>query len=264
MTYQDEVFTVLPGLAHLSNRPFGKRGFWGRPWRSSREFVGKVNYGVRWRMWSPAKHADFPVGFQKAAETLLMASRRPESLVYLLQDEIVFFIMNKCMWDCWGRTMSREKQLEAPQLQQQEPHGGRFGHGGMRMARFGGGGWMTGDLWRSLLTPQAGQSLLTAAGAAAESDGSDDENEYDDEYEEYESTEESEEESAESDEGEEEGESENESEDEEKAAADKGAEAPHHCPCAAEEAVAATITSAVIDGALGQVHAASAVAADLD
>ena len=27
VTYQDRCFKVLPGLAHLSNKPFGKRGF---------------------------------------------------------------------------------------------------------------------------------------------------------------------------------------------------------------------------------------------
>ena len=52
VTYEDACFKVFPGLAHLSNRPFGTRGFWGRPWRNNREFVGKVRpvwcgqYGV--------------------------------------------------------------------------------------------------------------------------------------------------------------------------------------------------------------------------
>ena len=30
---------------------------------------------------------------------MIMASRRPESLMYLLHDEIVLFIMNKCWWE---------------------------------------------------------------------------------------------------------------------------------------------------------------------
>ena len=46
VTYQDRCFKVMPGLAHLSNKPFGKRGFWGRPWRTNREFVGRINYGA--------------------------------------------------------------------------------------------------------------------------------------------------------------------------------------------------------------------------
>ena len=47
VTYEDRVLRVMPGYAHLSCNPFGKRGFWGRPWRSNREFVGRVNYGAR-------------------------------------------------------------------------------------------------------------------------------------------------------------------------------------------------------------------------
>ena len=60
VTYQDRCFKVMPGLAHLSNKPFGKRGFWGRPWRTNREFVGRVNYGAplmsntRWLRLQPA------------------------------------------------------------------------------------------------------------------------------------------------------------------------------------------------------------------
>jgi hypothetical protein len=89
-TYVDRVLRVYPGYAHLSNRPFGKRGFWGRPWRSNREFVGRMEYGVRWRMWqpNPATHRAFPLGFQAAVMAMIMASRRPESLMYLLQDEV--------------------------------------------------------------------------------------------------------------------------------------------------------------------------------
>ena len=106
VTYQDRVLKIYPGVAHLSNRPFGKRGFWGRPWRTGREFVGRMNYGVRWKMWQPNEiHRTFPVGFQKAVMTMIMASRREESLMYLLQDEIVFFIMNKCSWDWFGTEM---------------------------------------------------------------------------------------------------------------------------------------------------------------
>ena len=129
VTYQDRVLKVLPGVAHLSNRPFGTRGFWGRPWRTkcaiggaqtlarpaaaaqwavalnacrtpptppcdraralacSREFVGRIQYGVRWRMWNPEVHSTFPIGFQQAVMTMILASRRPESPMYRLQDE---------------------------------------------------------------------------------------------------------------------------------------------------------------------------------
>ena len=54
-------------------------------------------------MWSPNNHLLFPTRFQDAVKTMIMASRRTESLMYLLQDEIVLFIMNKCHWDDFGR-----------------------------------------------------------------------------------------------------------------------------------------------------------------
>ncbi len=60
-------------------------------------------------MWSPNHHLEFPVGFRKTVATMIMASRRPESLMYLLHDEIVLFIMNKC----WRGSMSMP---EAPSL----------------------------------------------------------------------------------------------------------------------------------------------------
>ena len=98
VTYHDKVLKVLPGLAHISNRPFGTRGmWWGSAWRSNRAFVGRLAYGVRWRRWSPAPevHHAFPRGFRETVITLLAGSRRPESLLYLLQDEVIFFLMNK-------------------------------------------------------------------------------------------------------------------------------------------------------------------------
>ena len=59
-----------------------------------------LDLGVRWKMWSPNHHSEFPVGFRKTVNTMIMASRRPESLMYLLHDEIVLFIMNKCWRGC--------------------------------------------------------------------------------------------------------------------------------------------------------------------
>mmetsp|Transcript_33288 Transcript_33288/g.78194 ORF Transcript_33288/g.78194 Transcript_33288/m.78194 type:complete len:241 (-) Transcript_33288:139-861(-) len=93
---------VLPGLAHLSNHPFGRHGQWGRPWRQHREFVGRMSYGVRWLMWKPTVHHLFPPQFKDVVKTMMMASRRPESPMYLLQDEVVLFVLNKCMWSDFG------------------------------------------------------------------------------------------------------------------------------------------------------------------
>jgi len=139
VTYQDKVFKVVPGVAHLSNKPFGSRGMWGRPWRQNREFVGRIEYGVRWRMWSPEVHRTFPTGFQKAVMTMVMASRRPESLLYSLQDEIILFIMNKCSWDWWGdasegRTDAAAQSSGASSRAVGPSRGGYSGSGG-----YGGG-----------------------------------------------------------------------------------------------------------------------------
>lgn len=41
-THEDKFITIGPGLAHLSNVPFSPIGFWGRAWRSRRQFVGRV------------------------------------------------------------------------------------------------------------------------------------------------------------------------------------------------------------------------------
>mmetsp|Transcript_39932 Transcript_39932/g.125245 ORF Transcript_39932/g.125245 Transcript_39932/m.125245 type:complete len:350 (-) Transcript_39932:144-1193(-) len=106
ISYHDPHFVVYSGMAHLSYRPFGTSGFWGTPWRQNREFVGRVSYGVRWKMWSPCVHAQFPLGFREAVRTVLMGSRRTESLLYLLQDEIILFTFNKIWWNEWGTQMA--------------------------------------------------------------------------------------------------------------------------------------------------------------
>ena len=53
-------------------------------------------------MWTPQVHADFPPPFRRAVLTMLMGTRRAESLLYLLDEELVFFIMNKCFWSDFG------------------------------------------------------------------------------------------------------------------------------------------------------------------
>eukprot|EP00928_Gymnodinium_smaydae_P010672 TRINITY_DN14022_c0_g4_i1.p1 TRINITY_DN14022_c0_g4~~TRINITY_DN14022_c0_g4_i1.p1 ORF type:complete len:325 (-),score=61.88 TRINITY_DN14022_c0_g4_i1:115-1089(-) len=99
VTYQDNAFKVYPGLAHLSNKPFGRRGFWGFPWRERREFVGRLSYGVCYKLWNPEVHMQFPADFRSAAEACLLCARRPESPLYQLQDEVVYYILNLCRYD---------------------------------------------------------------------------------------------------------------------------------------------------------------------
>ena len=77
VTYQDRVLKVLPGVAHLSNRPFGSRGFWGRPWRTNREFVGKLQYGVRWKSTPPPARAAPASGPRIRSPADRLLTRRP-------------------------------------------------------------------------------------------------------------------------------------------------------------------------------------------
>ncbi|KAK3247450.1 hypothetical protein CYMTET_43052 [Cymbomonas tetramitiformis] len=126
-TYDDDYLTVLPGLAHLSNIPFGKVGYWGRShaWRRRREFVGRLSYGCRWLKWNPEVHLRFPEPFQKVALTLICGARRPESSLYDLEEPLIFYILNKCGWDWFGRQPSKHAIAQ----QEKEATQDFFGHG---------------------------------------------------------------------------------------------------------------------------------------
>ena len=79
-TYSDAYVKILPGIAHVSNEVFGRNSIWGHggAWRSSREFVGSLEFGVCYALWQPQKRmrARFGTGFDKAIMTLLMGARR--------------------------------------------------------------------------------------------------------------------------------------------------------------------------------------------
>mmetsp|Transcript_26441 Transcript_26441/g.48414 ORF Transcript_26441/g.48414 Transcript_26441/m.48414 type:complete len:317 (+) Transcript_26441:74-1024(+) len=112
VTYKDKHLTVLPGMAHLSNRPFGKSGLWGRPWRERREFVGQVSYGVGYKLWNPEVHTLFPKDFQEVVKLLLLAGRRSTCCMHALQDEVLFYILNLCRYD-WFRNLEDMSAQEA-------------------------------------------------------------------------------------------------------------------------------------------------------
>lgn len=105
VTYEDDVFQVLPGLAHLSNKPFGRHGMWGFPWRENREFVGRFFYGVGYKLWNPEVHSLFPNDFQRMVSLLLLCARRTGSPLHALQDEVIYYILNMCKYD-WFRLPS--------------------------------------------------------------------------------------------------------------------------------------------------------------
>lgn len=97
---------ILPGMAHLSDAPFSGEyqnqfwGWWGTPWRSSREFVGRISYGVRWLLWNPDVHSQMPPLFQKMVWAVLMSRhvRARGSFLHHLETDMLLFILNKVEW----------------------------------------------------------------------------------------------------------------------------------------------------------------------
>jgi hypothetical protein len=95
VTHDDIFMRVTPGMAHISNVPFSRNGMWGWGWRPNREFVGKVSYGVRYKLWTPTlKSASaFPKCFRNTALTLLMCHNRRESPLYRLPHAVSCIII---------------------------------------------------------------------------------------------------------------------------------------------------------------------------
>jgi len=101
-THDDNLFRIHPGLAHISNRPFGRTGLWGHPWRAQREFVGRLAVGVGWQLWNPETHKLFPPAFRQAAVSIFLCASRPTSPLHSLSDVVLLYILNMCRWDWFG------------------------------------------------------------------------------------------------------------------------------------------------------------------
>lgn len=95
----NDLLAILPGMAALDCRPFGEDGIWGEGWRNRREFVGRVNVGICWKLWNPEVNFEFPCSFRSAAKTLVLCATRPDSPVHYLSDAVIFYILNMCRWD---------------------------------------------------------------------------------------------------------------------------------------------------------------------
>lgn len=99
-SHEDKYLRVHPGLAHLSNKPFGQRGmWWGPPWRTRREFVGRVEFGICYKLWNPEVHQSFHSNFRKVVKCLLLTAARPDSQLHCLSDAVIFYILNMCRYD---------------------------------------------------------------------------------------------------------------------------------------------------------------------
>ena len=79
--YEDAFIKIMSGKAHLSPTVFGQTPIWGwgSAWRSHREFVGQLQYGVVYQLWNPERHRSFGRNFQEAAHTIFGCQRRLES-----------------------------------------------------------------------------------------------------------------------------------------------------------------------------------------
>jgi hypothetical protein len=72
---------------------------WGNAFRDHREFVGRLEYGTVYQLWSPERHGLFGDRFHTATELMLLLQRKPDCLVSRLPDECVYYILNLCRWD---------------------------------------------------------------------------------------------------------------------------------------------------------------------
>jgi len=101
---EDSFMTIKPAMAHVSERPFGRTPIWGwgDAWRRDRKFVGRLEYGVVYRLWNPKEHLQFGKMFQTLVLTLFACQRRLESPFCRLPDECIYYILNMCKWDWMG------------------------------------------------------------------------------------------------------------------------------------------------------------------
>ena len=107
VSHEDDFVGILPGLAHLSNRPFSKRGMWWAAWRQNREFVGRVSYAVRYLLWNPEVHDSFPNNFQLASAALHTQHAMSWDG---LPSEIILYILNMCPHDWFDTAADKEKK----------------------------------------------------------------------------------------------------------------------------------------------------------
>ena len=98
--YEDEKLAIMTGRAHVSTRVFGQNPIWGygNAWRDRREFVGKINYGITYKLWNPQVQPKFGSNFQTGSRALFLCQRRWESPFSMLPDECIYYILNMCRW----------------------------------------------------------------------------------------------------------------------------------------------------------------------
>lgn len=109
----DSFIILKPAMAHVSETPFGRTPIWGwgDPWRRDRKFVGRLEYGVVYKLWNPTEHLLFGDKFQKLTITLFACQRNWESPMSRLPDECIYYILNMCKWDWAGDDSQGMKKI---------------------------------------------------------------------------------------------------------------------------------------------------------
>ena len=120
--YSDSFLTIHSGAAHLSPERFDNQNIWGWGigWRDYREFVGQINFGVVYQLWTPDMHRRFGNQFQEVTATILACQRRAESPVSMLPDECIYYILNMCRWDWFDDTADQLGVQQCKRLKKAE------------------------------------------------------------------------------------------------------------------------------------------------
>jgi len=105
-TIERPIMAVSPAMAHTACEPFRGRGFWGTAWRPRREFVGAIEYAVRWKLWTPENHRCFGSSFRAAVRTMLFVHRYSKTALARLSQDMVFYILNFLGHDAFYSAMA--------------------------------------------------------------------------------------------------------------------------------------------------------------
>lgn len=96
----------------VCNRFSNVNPIWGGvAWRASREFVGTIKYGTKYRLWTPVIHNQFPARFREAVFAFLcsyhVAGKRPSKTITLgdISLDVFFKIVNFMPNDWFGETL---------------------------------------------------------------------------------------------------------------------------------------------------------------
>lgn len=114
--HDNGMLSVRPGAyAHLNSEPFNMNSPWGgygRGFRTNREFVGRISFGVKWVLWTPEQHNKFPKQYRDVVKTLMMTWSRLETALSWLPQEMIFFILNMLWYGAFGKEEKEEEESD--------------------------------------------------------------------------------------------------------------------------------------------------------